>query len=175
LTDEPLERFVSAVVLSPFALEGFVKVRSLSGETGHLLKLSSAVLCGRTGERVYRIEAARPIAGVSANLLVKFEGVDTPEDAARLSGAEIVLPRSQAAPLEEGEYYIEDLKGLRMINPDGREAGVVTGIIDGGGGQLAEVRLPSGDLKLVPFRNEFLGEINVEKKEIMLISPWILE
>jgi 16S rRNA processing protein RimM len=175
LADEPLERFVSAVVLSPFALEGFVKVRSLSGEIGHLLKLSSAVLRGKTGERVYRIEAARKIEGAPANLLVKFGGIDTPEDAAHLAGAEILLPRSQAAPLEEDEYYIEDLKGLRVICPDGQEAGVVTGIIDGGGGQLAEVRLAAGELKLVPFRNEFLGEINVEKKEIMLVAPWILE
>jgi 16S rRNA processing protein RimM len=175
LTDEPLERLVSAVILSPFALEGFVKVRSLSGETGHLLKLSSVVLRGEAGERVYKIEAARKIDGASANLLVKFSGVDTPEDAAHLAGSEILLPRSQAAPLEQGEFYIEDLKGLRVMAPDGREAGVVTGIIDGGGGQLAEVRLPAGEMKLVPFRSEFLGEINLEKKEIMLVAPWILE
>jgi 16S rRNA processing protein RimM len=175
LTHEPLERLVSAVVLSPFALEGFVKVRSLSGETAHLLKLSSVMLRGRMGERVYGIEAARKIEGASANLLVKFKDVDTPEDAARLAGAEILLPRSQAAPLEEGEYYIEDLKGLRMMDPDGREVGVVTGVIDGGGGQLVEVRLPADEMKLVPFRSEFLGEINVEKKEIMLVAPWILE
>jgi 16S rRNA processing protein RimM len=168
-------RLASAVVLSPFALEGFVKIRSLSGEIEHLLKLSSVALRGKAGERVYEIEAARVIEGASANLLVKFRNIDTPEQAAALTGAEILLPRSEAAPLGAGEYYVEDLKGLRVTGCDGREFGVVTGIIDGGGGQLVEARLHTGELKLIPFRNEFLGEISLEKGEIALLAPWILE
>lgn len=93
------ERFVSAVVLAPFALEGFVRLRSLSGETGHLSRLSSAVLRGRTGERVYKIEAARTIEGSPRDILVKFKDIDTPEAAKALSGSEILLSRREAAPL----------------------------------------------------------------------------
>jgi 16S rRNA processing protein RimM len=168
------DRFVSAIVLSPFALEGFVKIRSLSGEIGHLLRLSSVVLRSKTGERVYQTEAARIIEGSPGHLLLKFRDIDTPEQAKALSGAEIVLPRSEAAPLARNEYYIEDLKGLRVAGVDGGVFGEVTGILDGGGGQLAEVRLPSGELKLVPFRGEFFGEIDMEKGEITLTAPWIL-
>jgi 16S rRNA processing protein RimM len=169
------DRFVSAVVLSPFALEGFVKIRSLSGEIEHLLRLSSAVLCVKACERVYEIESVRIIEGSPENLLVKFRNIDTPEQAKALSGAELMLSRSEAAPLARNEYYIEDLKGLNVIGVDGGEFGAVTGILDGGGGQLAEVRLPTGETRLVPFRNEFFGKIDLEKREITLIAPWILE
>ncbi|MDR0409447.1 MAG: ribosome maturation factor RimM [Spirochaetaceae bacterium] len=166
---------MSAVVLSPFALEGFVKVRSLSGETEHLLRLSSAILRGKSGERVYEIEKTRVIEGFSGHILVKFKNIDTPEAAKTLSGSEILLSRAEAAPLDTGEYYIEDLKGLRVVDDGGETLGEVSGILEGGGGQLLEMSLPSGALKLIPFRNEFFGEINLEKNEITLIVTWILE
>ncbi|MDR0684118.1 MAG: ribosome maturation factor RimM [Spirochaetaceae bacterium] len=169
------ERFVSAVVLAPFALEGFVKARSLSGETRHLLRLSSVVLRNGTVERVYKIEAARAIEGAPSHILVKFKDIDTPEAAKALSGAEFLLSRSEAAPLAKGEYYIRDLKGLSVVDGDGGGLGEVRDIMEGGGGQLVEVRLFSGETRLVPFRDEFFGEINVEKREITLLVRWILE
>jgi 16S rRNA processing protein RimM len=169
------ERFVSAVVLAPFALEGFVKLRSLSGETEHLLRLSTAVLRDGTGERVYEIEAARAIRGSPSDILVKFKNIDTPEAARALSGAEVLLPRSEAAPLARGEYYIRDLKGLSVVDCGGCRLGEMSGILEGGGGQLAELRLFSGETRLVPFRNEFFGEISLEKREITLLVRWILE
>jgi 16S rRNA processing protein RimM len=169
------ERFVSAVVLAPFALEGFVKLRSLSGETGHLLRLSSAVLRGKTGERVYEIEAVRAVEGVPSVILVKFNGIDTPEAAKTLSGAEVLLTRSEAAPLARGEYYVRELKGLSVVDSEGDSLGELCDIVEGSGGQLAELSLFSGETRLVPFRNEFFGEISLEKREIVLLARWILE
>ncbi|MDR3356772.1 MAG: ribosome maturation factor RimM [Spirochaetaceae bacterium] len=169
------ERFVSAVVLAPFALGGFVKVRSLSGETEHLLRLSAAVLRGKTGERVYKIESARATGVSPQDILVKFKDIDTPEAAKALSGAEILLSRSEAAPLARDEFYIRDLKGLSVVDCDGRGLGELCDILEGGGGQLAELRLLSGETRLVPFRNEFFGEISLEKRKITLLSLWMLE
>ncbi|MDR0662897.1 MAG: ribosome maturation factor RimM [Spirochaetaceae bacterium] len=169
------KRFVSAVVLSPFALKGFVKVRSLSGETEHLLGLSSVVLRGKGWERPYQIDAALNIEGAPENLLVKFNGIDTPEAAKAISGAEILVLRSEAAALAKNEYYIEDLKGFSVVDSDGNRLGEALDILEGGGGQLVEVRLPSGKTRLVPFRNEFFGEISVERGEMTLLACWILE
>jgi 16S rRNA processing protein RimM len=169
------KRLVSALVLSPFALKGFVKIRSLSGETEHLLGLSSVVLRGKDWERPYEVDAALRIEGSPGNLLVKFNGVDTPEAARAISGAEILVLRSEAAALAENEYYIEDLKGFSVVDSTGNRLGEALDILEGGGGQLAEVRLPSGETRLVPFRNEFFGEISVEKREMILLSCWILE
>ncbi|MDR2097789.1 MAG: ribosome maturation factor RimM [Spirochaetaceae bacterium] len=169
------ERFVSALVLSPFALDGFVKIRSLSGETEHLLRLSAAVLRGNGWERTYAIEKSQSIEGVPANILVKFKGIDTPEAAKTICGAQLLVLRSEAAALAENEYYIEDLKGLSVVDTAGNRRGAISDIIEGGGGHLAELRLASGETRLVPFRNEFFGEISVKKREIILLSCWILE
>jgi 16S rRNA processing protein RimM len=185
------ETFTIAVAGSPFGLKGFVKVRSFSGETAHLSALKSVRLRLGESEKVVLIEETKPFgAAASGNcefLLMKFRGIDTPEAAGALKGARLVVDRSQAAPLKSGEFYVEDLKGLAVraaisdspsdtVNfGDGELLGHITDILEGGNGELAELRLLSGKSKLVPFRNEFFGDINIEKGWVLLRERWILE
>ncbi|MDR1929184.1 MAG: ribosome maturation factor RimM [Treponema sp.] len=164
---------MAALVGPPFGITGRVKIRSLSGETGHLLALDRAVLRLGGREQVYTIEEFTP-----SPPLMKFAGIDSPEAAGTLRGAEILVDRSQAAPLGEGEFYIEDLKGLKVfVQAQGgpRFTGEITGIIEGGGGFLAEITLPGGEKKLVPFRNEFFGPIDTERGRAELLQDWILD
>jgi len=166
------ERFAAAVVGAPFGLQGFVKVRSLSGETGHLAGLKEAALRRDGREEVRAIEETAP---AFRSLLVKFRGIDSPEAAKSLQGAEILVDRAHAAPLGDGEFYVEDLKGLEVRAADGAALGRIEGVIEGGGGDLAEVRLASGELRLVPFRKEFFGDIDPEGGSAVLRNGWILE
>ncbi|GHV12708.1 ribosome maturation factor RimM [Spirochaetia bacterium] len=178
------EQFVVGLVGPPFGLKGFVKVRSLSGETGHLLKLSSVILRQGAVEKVWEIEESAPSF---PSVVLKFKGIDSPEDAKALSGAELITGREQASPLKKGEYYIEDLRGLEVIldpsvategAPDDEKPeilGHITGIIEGGGGNLAEIKLCTGKTTLVPFRNEFFGEVDLKNRRIILLNQWILE
>ncbi|GHV50453.1 ribosome maturation factor RimM [Spirochaetia bacterium] len=175
-----VEQFVVGLVGAPFGLKGFVKVRSLSGEIDHLLKLDSVTLRQGTAERVWEIEESAPVFPAVA---LKFKGIDTPEDAKTLSGAELIVDRKQASPLKKGEYYIEDLRGLEVIFTPERITegekpeilGHITDILEGGGGNLAEVKLLTGETRLVPFRDEFFGEVNLETRKIALLNQWILE
>ena len=107
--------------------------------------------------------------------MIRFAGVDSPEAAAALKGAEIIVPRENAAPLKEGEFYVEDLKGLEVVNTEGITLGHILSMVEGGGGDLAEVKLPSGAKCFAPFRKEFFGEVNFEEGKIVLLEPWILD
>jgi 16S rRNA processing protein RimM len=106
---------------------------------------------------------------------MRFAGIDSPEAAKTLGGAQLLVGREQASPLHAGEFYVEDLKGLAVTAPDGEIIGRITDIIEGGGGELAEIRLNNGELKLVPFRREFFPEIAPEKGMAALQNVWILE
>jgi 16S rRNA processing protein RimM len=105
---------------------------------------------------------------------MKFAGVDAPEEAKALKGAEIIADRVHAAPLKPGEFYVEDLKGLEVAG-DGEVLGRIMDIIEGGGGELAEIRLNSGEVRLVPFRGEFFGDISLKTGKAALLERWILE
>jgi 16S rRNA processing protein RimM len=167
------KRFVAGIVGAPFGLKGFVKVKPLSGEIEHLLKLTSVILRQGEKEQTFSIEES---AAIPPALAIRFAGFKTPEEAKKLKGAELLVDRENAAPLQAGEFYIEDLKGLAVLPTDGAEPlGHITGIIEGGGGDLAEIRLSNGETKLVPFRKEFFTDIDLEKKQLILHNQWILE
>jgi 16S rRNA processing protein RimM len=167
------KRFVAGIVGAPFGLKGFVKVKPLSGEIEHLLKLKSVTL--RQGEKEREFPIDESVAILPA-LAIRFAGFHTPEAVQVLKGAELMVERKDAAPLQASEFYIEDLKGLSVAVADGAEPlGQITGIIEGGGGDLAEIRLQNGETKLVPFRKEFFTDIDLEKKQLILQNQWILE
>jgi 16S rRNA processing protein RimM len=182
-----IETFSLAVVGSPFGLKGFVKVKSLSGEISHLESLKNVYLKQGGTQKAFNIEEIMPFGGTgqqeksSEFLLMKFEGFDSPESAKILTGAELIGDRSQAAPLKDGEFYIEDLKGLEVVAAVAGSAssagilGHITDILEGGGGELAEIKILSGESRLVPFRKEFFGDISIEKRQIVLLEQWILE
>jgi 16S rRNA processing protein RimM len=165
------EQFIAGTVGGPFGLKGFVKVRPLSGESDHLLKLHSVLVRQDGKERVLKIEESRLSFPA---VLIKFAGVDSPEAAKTLSGAELLVDRQHASPLASDEFYVEDLKGLEVCSEDGEVLGHITDIVEGGGGELAELRLSGGAIKLVPFRKEFFSEISPEKGRLVLLNRWIL-
>lgn len=178
-----IDSFVIGIVGAPFGVKGFVKIHVPSGETGHLESLTTVTLRHNGTEKKYRIEE---VGGTTASFVMKFHGVDTPEAAKPLAGAELVVPRAAAAPLEEDEYYIEDLRGLSVIlDPSaiaegdgalGAEVlGELTDVLEGGGGQLAEVRIRDGGKRLVPFRNEFFGAIDLIQRTAIIRERWMLE
>jgi 16S rRNA processing protein RimM len=167
------EHFIAGIVGAPFGVKGFVKVKPLSGEIDHLLKLKTATLRRDGKEQSLAIEE---IVSIPPAVAIRFAGCDTPEAAKALRGAELLVSRKDAAPLQDGEFYIEDLKGLAALDGDsGQILGHIVNIIEGGGGDLAEIKLQNGAVKLVPFRQEFFAAVDLEKKQITLQNLWILE
>jgi len=168
------EKFIAGIVGAPFGLEGFVKVKPLSGEIEHLLKLKSATLRKDGKERVLAVEESAPSLPA---LVMRFAGFNSPEEAKALAGAELIVSREEAASLKPGEFYVEDLKGLEVLasgeNP--QVLGHIHAIIEGGGGDLAEITLTDGKRKLVPFRKEFFSGIDLENRRVILDNLWILE
>ena len=165
-------RFTLGLVGAPFGLKGFVKVRPFSGETGHFSRLDKIIL--KSGEK----EETREVAEIVYRgdvLLMRFAGVDNPEAAGTLKGAEIIAGREYAAPLKEGEYYVEDLKGLEVVSTEGKILGHIGDLIDIGSGNLAEIVLSADEKRLVPYRKEFFGDVDLEKGKIALLEPWILD
>jgi 16S rRNA processing protein RimM len=104
----------------------------------------------------------------SGALIFKFRGVDSISEAETLSRAEVRVPVSERAPLEEGEYFDSDLVGCEVIDRrTGESLGRVTGLEDGGGTGLLVV---DGGL-MIPFARSMCVEINPAEKRIIVELP----
>ncbi len=160
---------------APKGVIGFLKVRSYSGEFGHLKKLKEVLLAPEGRPDLGKRMPVKGSEGGDSGFSMAFEGYDSPEKARALTGMELFLPRSSASPLKKNEWYIRDLVGLKLLYKK-EQAGIVEAVLDGGADPLLEVRLSGGNKKvLVPFRNEFVGEVDCESGFIELTAGWLLE
>jgi len=160
-----------AIVGARFGVRGEIKLRSLSEEVEHLLKLELVTLCKGSERKPHRICSARRHSG---DVLVRFEGVENPEEARLLTGYEVRVPREQAAPLGEGEYYITDLIGLSLML-DGELVGSVKSLWNSGAHDMIDVEKVDGSMVVVPFIERYIGRVDLETKSIEVLVDWILE
>jgi 16S rRNA processing protein RimM len=118
--------------------------------------------------RDVKIESVRAHAG---RALIKFAGIDTPEDVQLLHNWTVEIPEDQARELEEDEYFLHDLPGLTLIDAEGRERGVVIDVYEGGGGILLNVKRSDGRTFELPFAADICTEIDLEAKRIVVAIP----
>lgn len=156
---------------SAFGVKGLMKISSYSGESDHLLRLKEVALVSGSRERRLQVEEARIVGGA---VVMKFEGVDSPEAGRGYAGWEIWVPRSAASGLEAGEYYHADLCACSVVK-DGATLGRIRSVCDGGAADLLEVETPDGKLHFVPFLERFVGEVRLDARTVELKADWLLQ
>lgn len=192
-----MEQLVTGFIRSPHGVSGKFKVESLSGECEHFFALTEITLRHGATEKHCKVQS---VEGNAAALIMKCEGIDTPEAVKNYAGWEIVVPRSSACPLRKGEYYNADLRQCVLVwipsdkdvngglaaNAAPVQIGTVTDVLEGGAGYLLEVSLSEscavlddnnikcGATVLIPFKSEFV-KVNTAERTIQLMHLWILE
>jgi len=159
-----MERLATGRVAGCHGLRGYLRVVSFSGSTEHFLRLQKLTLRVGGGEKQFVVQ---DVKAHGKGLLLKLEGVDAPEQCARLQGAEIWIERSEACALGDGEYYVADLCRCRVFQ-QGREVGEVIAVSEGNGAEFLEVKSPAGKTLIVPLADRFVGAIDVKEGRIEL-------
>lgn len=162
-------RIAVGVIRKPHGVRGEASVEPWTNSPDRFDDLTSVTLVSsdETSTREARIESVR-VHGDRA--LVKFAGIDAPEDVDPLRNWTIEIPESEARELEENEYFLHDLVGLTLIDAEGREQGRVIEVYEGGGGILLQVQ--RGDRKFdVPFASEICTKIDLQSKTMTVNLP----
>jgi 16S rRNA processing protein RimM len=123
---------------------------------------------GRPAEGAITIERARPFKG---GMLVKtreHSGRTPAQDALR--GATLLLPRGEAAPLEDDEVFQHELVGMR-VRAGEAEVGTVRGFYELPSGFLLEVRVGGGKDVLVPFVRDVVRRVDREARVVQIEAP----
>lgn len=122
---------------SPYGVKGWLKVYSHTSPMDGILEYSEWVLRqGGTLSRHRLLQGRRHGKGLVALL----EGVDSREDAERVSGAEILLPKTELPRLEGDEYYWHQLEGLTVVTREGTVLGRVAYLFETGANDVLVVR-----------------------------------
>ncbi|MBI9105483.1 MAG: 16S rRNA processing protein RimM [Spirochaetales bacterium] len=160
-------------VRTSVGVRGYFKVLSFSGEEQHFRKMIGRDLEFRLKEqsRFYSVE---DIKMSGTNLTMKVTGIDSPEDARKLSGSEIITERVNASTLKNGEFYNVDLCGCKMVTLDGRTVGTVKSVCENAVADILEVETDDG-IRLIPFKDMYIGNVDIKAGIIELIEEWLLQ
>lgn len=109
----------------------------------------------KSGRRLLVGEERRPLtlAGVrphQAGLLVKFKGIDTPEEAGKLRNRWVYIKSSEAPQLPDGRIYQHELFGFQVVDENGQPLGELVEILETGANDVYVVKGEAGRELLLP-------------------------
>lgn len=159
------DRFKVGVLLKPHGIKGEIKAYPTTDDAKRFKKLKEVILKPvKGGERILRITSVRFFKNL---VILKFDGIDTPETVGELSRAELYVNRSDAVKLEKDEYFIADLIGLRAESEDGSLSGILEDVLQTGANDVYCIRLDDGRELLLPAIKECLKEVSPENGKIV--------
>ena len=130
-------------------LKGEVKVNSFTDDNTKFERIPNVFIKQKGNLKEYSIEKV----GYSKNqVIIKFKGVDTVEEAETLRNSYIVVDREIFGELPEGVYYIADLLGLDVYTEDGTLLG----------------KDELGKQRLLPGIDEVIKHIDIESGKIIV-------
>ncbi len=156
------ERVAVGHANAPWGVRGHVKITPL---TNNPERLATGALVYVNGVQRRIVDTRSP----SGYPVVQFEGVVNREGAEALRGATIEIDEADLAPLPEGEYYIHDLVGLRVLTIDGDEVGILDDVLQTGSNDVYVVKRPGEKDLLVPAIDGVVGDINLDAGTLEIV------
>ena len=94
-------------------------------------------------------------------LLIRFDGIETADDAARLKHLDVALPRGDFPLLAEDEIYWIDLVGLACVGAE-RHFGRIVEVFEAGAHPILRARADDGREELIPYVGAIVRRVDLE-------------
>lgn len=152
-------------------IKGAVKLLWFSGEA-RVLSPGTLVQLSKNGVSTTALEVEKASPYAKERGIVKFIGIEDRTKAETLVGLTAAVPSGSLPPLDEGEYYVEELVGSSVVFPsDASSQNLSFGILRAVGTSPAHdiyhIEIEAKEI-LIPAVREFIASINPAKKEIYL-------
>ncbi len=99
--------------------------------------------------------------------LITFKEFDNINQVEKFKGCDLLFNKELAHELEEDDYYYDQIIGMNVYNED-ELLGKCIDIKEYPQGEVLVVKIGSKN-KLIPFRKEFVKEVNIKENKIELI------
>jgi 16S rRNA processing protein RimM len=100
--------------------------------------------------------------------IVKFDKYDNINDVEKYKGTLLKIEAKYQEPLEEGEYYYNEIIGCKVITEEGQELGLITEILTPGANDVWVVSLPNNKQLLLPVIDQVVLEVDVPAKIVRI-------
>ncbi|MBO8128178.1 MAG: 16S rRNA processing protein RimM [Peptococcaceae bacterium] len=104
-------------------------------------------------------------------IILKFREVENMNEAERLKGSLVKIPREDVMELPPGHYYVFDIVGLRVFDVSGEYLGEISDVLQTGANDVYVVEKEKQKPLLVPALKDVVKKINIEEKEMIVELP----
>jgi len=163
---ENADRIAVAYIGRTKGVRGHVKAELLSSDLRRFDSLKSVVV-QKQGQPDCALQLQHWKPEVSG-ILLKFDGIDTPEDARKtLVKGYVTIARTDVPPLPSGTYYVFELVGSRVEDEAGSEVGQIAEVLEMPSADVYVVRGDRGEI-LVPAVADYIVEVDIAKRRVVV-------
>lgn len=147
----------------PYGVRGWVNVNPDTELLDGLFDYPAWWVKTEAGWRAFSVEDAKVHGD---HLVAKFEGIEDRDQAFRLKGKPVAVPREELPEPEEDEYYWSDLVGMKVENLQHVKLGTIAELFATGANDVIVVK---GDReRLIPFIDQVVLEVDLAGKHMLV-------
>jgi 16S rRNA processing protein RimM len=156
-------------VVKPQGRRGEILVEPLSDDPERFPGLRQAFVPGPDGTaRAVTVTSCWPHKG---RFVLKLEGVDSIDDAEGYRGLDLRIGEDELPELPAGSYYHYQLKGLEVVDVEGRVVGRVHDLLETGAAIVLVIRSAQQVETLIPLADEFVRSVDVGGGRMVVRVP----
>jgi len=148
-----------------FGVKGEIKIEPMTDHPERFKDLRRVYLTSPRGEeKACTVTSVRYMNGEPVLLL---KGYDTPEKSRELNGWLVQVPREEAVPLPEGQYYWFELIGMEVESEAGEKLGTIIDIFETGSNDVYVMKAGKREIYL-PATREVIRRIDRTTKHMVI-------
>lgn len=148
----------------PFGIRGQVKLHALTSRPEHLSRIKTLFI----GEKFQPMQLRRVFEHKPNVFILTLQGIGDRNTAETLRGVEVFIPESEAAPLDEDEYFLHDLPGIVVETVAGEVVGTVKDVLETGANEVLVVTRPDESEVLIPMIRDVVKSLDIQGKRLVI-------
>jgi 16S rRNA processing protein RimM len=146
------------VITQTHGIRGEVKVFPTTDDAARFQELRQVLL--DTGKETISLEIEN-VKFFKQFVILKFKGYDNINDIERYKRCALLVKRDDAVPLEEDEYYIADMIGMKVVTDRDEEFGILKNVMETGANDVYVIEHPSEGEVLIPAIKECILDVDI--------------
>jgi 16S rRNA processing protein RimM len=156
------ECFFLGTIVGKYSFKGEILAKLDTDSPNTYLNMESLLIETPQGLVPYFIDRSQ--LHKSSLLRVKFEGIDSENEAEALIKKDLFLPLNMLPPLEGNQFYYHEITGFTAIDQMDKEIGIIKNVNDSGPQPLFVIDADDTEI-LIPVHDNFIKNLDRQKKK----------
>mgnify|MGYP002579533952 FL=1 len=153
------------VISSTHGVRGEVKVFPTTDDVTRFRQLKKVYL--DTGREMLPLEIQK-VKFFKQFAILKFKGIDNINDIEKYRGKSLMIDREDAVDLDEDEYFIADMIGMKVCTEDGGEFGTLKDVMETGANDVYIIDSPEHGEVLIPAIRECILDVDMDEERMTI-------